>query len=240
VTNNDPFMSVMGRAFGSRDRQSEPVAPLDKVLKDLHVSERENADRDGVNGTVAPDHRHRLEKLLSDAREIEQRLEKEASEAALAESLRLDEKRARLAKLAEAEREAKELAQPLTAELEGAASYRARIDADVRAGEEKLAAAEDAIRELESRLAEAQRTAAQAKSQLAESQRRAQNVAQQAEQIAANAEESARRLAECREARAAAEAELREAEQTARNVTQAATALKEMRERLYSSGLQLS
>ncbi len=242
-TKNAPFMSVVSRAFGSRNKGSDPQSPLDKVLKDLNVGERENADLPAVNGavvresvTVPPDHRQRLEKLLSEAREIEQQLANEAAEAALAENLNLEEKRAGVAQFAETERAAEAQAQPLATEMEAAASHRVRIDAELRAARQKLAAAEDSVQQLESRLTEAHGIVAQEKSRLAENERRAENAAQQADQIAARVDASARHIADCREARTAAEADLRKAELTARNVAQTAATLKQIRE-LSESGL---
>src|SRR5438874_1622803 len=101
-------MSFMGRAFGARDRRhGNAPPPLEKVLADLHEGEQEIAEAvtapttsPATPASSAQDHRARLENLLRDAARIAQLLEQEAAEAALAENLQLDEKRAAVAKLA--------------------------------------------------------------------------------------------------------------------------------------------
>lgn len=242
-------MSLIGRAFGARSKsRADAPQQLDKVLGDLQVSEQENEHRYAFNRPAetaktkatavephpappltAENHRERLEKLLQDARQISQLLEKEAAEAALAENLRLDEKRAAVAKLAEEEREAEAQATALTLQSESAAMHRAQIDAEVNAAQQAVNAAKDSIRQLEALLAEARNVVIQTKSELTKTEGRARDAALQAETEAAKVQKANARIARCREAREAAESEVRDAETIARGITQTAATLKQLR-----------
>jgi chromosome segregation ATPase len=234
------FMSLMGRAFGTRDRRRGNSPQLEKVLADLHVGEQENDEPTRPQPTpqettlpptpLLADHRGRLEKLLDDARRIAQLLEKESAEAALAENLKLDEKNAAVMKLAEAEAEARAQATTLAQESESAAMHRAQIDGEVRAAQHAVSAAEDSVKQLEARLADAHNVVIQAKSKLGESEGRALGGTLQAEANAARLHEAETTLTKCREAREAAEAEVREAKAIARSVMQTASALKQLRQ----------
>lgn len=228
----------MGRAFGGRHRAGNEAQQLEKVLASLHVSEQEEAvaleDAPPPPAPPAPvhngqDHRERLEKLLDDAGRIAQLLEKEAADAALAENLRLDEKRAAVAKLAQAEREAESQARALAQQSETAATLRARTDAEVSAAQHAVSAAEDSVKRRETLLAEAQNVVVQTKSKLVECESRARDAALQAETDAAKVQEANALIATCREAREAAESEVREAEAIARGITQTAATLKQLR-----------
>jgi chromosome segregation ATPase len=234
------FMSFMGRAFGARDRRLSDAPPLEKVLADLHDGEQESDDsyapaierREPAPAAPPPvviqDHRERLEKLLDDAHRIAQLLEKEAAEAALAENLKLDEKLASVAKLAEAEKESETQAFALAQQSESAATHRAQIDTEVGEAQRAVSAAEDSIKQLEARLAEAQNVVIRAKSNLVESEGRAHDAALQAAANAAKVHEANDRVTKCRESREAAEAEVREAKAIARSVMQTAATLKQL------------
>jgi len=233
-------MSFMGRAFGGRDRRSGQASPLDKVLADLREQEnaepirppstpQETAPPTPVPAPPPADHRERLEKLLDDARRIAKMLENESAEAALAENLKLDEKLAAVANLAEAEAEAKAQASALAQQSESAAMHRARIDAEVRAAQHAVSAAENSVKQLEARLADAHDAVIQAKAHLDENEGHARDAALQAEANAAKIHEADAVLAKCREAREAAEAEVREAKAIARGIMQTAATLKQLR-----------
>jgi len=234
-------MSFMGRAFGGRDRRSGQASPLDKVLADLREQENAEPIRPPSTSQETPppptpapappaaDHRERLEKLLDDARRIAQMLENESAEAALAENLKLDEKLAAVAKLAEAEAEARAQASTLTKQSESAAIHTAQIDTDVRAAQQTVTAAEESVKDLEARLAEAHHAVIQAKSQLDESEGRARASALERETHAAKVHAAEASLTKCREAREAAEAEVREAKAIARSIMQTAATLKQLR-----------
>ncbi len=241
-------MSFMGRAFGGRDRRSGHASPLEKVLADLHEQESDEPIRPPSTSQETPppptpapappaaDHRERLEKLLDDARRIAQMLENESAEAALAENLKLDEKLAAVANLAKAEAEAKAQVSALTQQSESAAMHRARIDAEVRAAQHDVSAAEDSVKQLEARLADAHNAVIQAKSKLDEREGLARGAALHAEANAAKIHEADAVLAKCRGAREAAEAEVREAKAIARGIMQTAATLKQLRP-IGSNGL---
>lgn len=233
------FMSLIGRAFGARERRPGHAAPeLEKVLADLHEGEQGEDDADApvieTRETTPPappaaqDHRRRLETLLQDARRISEMLEKEAAEAALAENLKLDEKLAAVAKLVDAEAEAEAQARALTQEGESAALLRAQIDAEVRTAQLAVSGAEDSVKQLEARLVEAQNVVIQAKSNLVERERRARDIALQTEAHVAKVDEANAHIAKCREAREAAEAEVREAKAIARGIMHTAATLKQL------------
>jgi hypothetical protein len=236
-------MSFMGRALGARDRRPSNVPPqLHKMLADLHDGEQENDNpytptiqrQETTPPSMPPpaekDHRDRLEKLLHDARRIAQMLEKESAEAALAENLKLDEKLAAVAKLAEAEADAEAQASALTQQSESAALQRAQIDTEVRAAQHVVNAAEDSVNQLEARLAEAQNVLIRAKSNLRESEHRARDATLQAEASAAKVHEADVRIRKSRESREAAEAEVRGAKAFARSIMQTAATLKQLSE----------
>lgn len=178
----------------------------------------------------ADGHRQRLEKLLDDARNIEEMLAKEAAEAAaLAKSVNVDQARTLLAAATQSEREAAARANELTKRSEGAAAQLTQTTGELDTAREVLDAANDAVAECQARLVEAQKVVIQAKFKLRESQVRAQEASTVADAAKAEAREAERRASKLREAREAAQAEVQRAEEIAGSIAVTSAALERIR-----------
>ncbi len=178
----------------------------------------------------ADGHRQRLEKLLGEARQIEEMLAKEAAEArALADKVNLEEKRTAAAHAAELERQAIALANDVAARRETAVAQHAQSAAEVRALREAVDAAVESVKEIETRFAEAQKLVTQTKFKLRESETKAEQATTLADNAKIEARNAERKAAKCREAREAAEAELHKAEEIASSIALTAATLERMR-----------
>lgn len=178
----------------------------------------------------ADGHRQRLEKLLGEARQIEDMLAKEAAEArALGEKVNLEEKRAAVARASELERQAAAQANEMTQRSEAAVAQHAQSAAEVRALREAVDAALESVKEIEARFAEAQKLVTQTKFKLRESETRIEQTTTLVDNAKIEARNAERRAAKYREAREAAEAELRKAEEIASSIALTAATLERMR-----------
>jgi chromosome segregation ATPase len=239
-------------AFGARSKPGEEKPSLNEVLTELEVSQRESDDLYDIppfDGGVAkqPDpppasseidetqrraagHRQRLEKLLTEARQIEEMLAKEAAEArALAEKVNLEEKRAALARAVEDERQAATQASELTARRDTVLAQQTQTAEEVRVLREALDAAAASVKAIEAQFAEAQKLVTQTKVKLRESETRAEQVTAAVDNAKIEARNAERRAAKCREARETAEAELRKVEEIANSIALTAATLERMR-----------
>lgn len=247
---------MVSRAFGSRLSKTPDDAARDlhEVLTNLDVSERINGQEYPINridiaeapstrpttaappraGAVASEleaHRRRLEQLLENARQIEEMLSQEAAKAhALGQNLLLDEKRAAAAEAAEAERRATAEAQAFTANRDTASAFQAKIDAELVAAQQELAAAEASVSELQTRLRDAQNLVVVSKSKTIECEAKSKEAAKRAQLAKGLVHDAECRVAKCREAREAAEAEVRQAEEIAGSIALTAERLKRIRE----------
>lgn len=167
----------------------------------------------------ADGHRQRMEKLLNEARQIEEMLAKEAAEAsALADKVNLQEKRAAAAQAAEHEMQAITRANESAGRRDAAVAQHAQVAAEVRATKEAVDAATQSVAELQSQLAEAQKLVAQSKFKLRESEARLEKATALVDQAKVEAHNADRRAAKFSEAREAAEAEFRNAEEIASSI----------------------
>ena len=180
-------------------------------------------------------HRERMEKLLNEARQIEEMIAKEAAEAAaLADKVNLEGKRAAMAAAAEHERQAITRANELAKRRDEAVSQHDALAAQVRESKEAVDAALKSVVELQSRLAEAQKVVTQTKTKLREGEGHLEQAHTLVDQAKVEAHNADRRAAKCSEALAAAETDLHEAEEIAKSI--AATTETLERIRALSSG----
>lgn len=178
----------------------------------------------------ADGHRQRMEKLLNEARQIEEMLAKEAAEAsALADKVNLEEKRAAVASAAEGELQAITRANELAQRRDAAVAQHAKAAAEVRATREAVDAATASVAELQSRLAEAQKLVTQSKFKLREGEARLESATALVDQTKVEAHNADRRAAKCSEIREAAEAELHHAEEIASSIAVTTETLERIR-----------
>lgn len=205
-------------------RAPKPAAKaVQKVVEDV-ATEVDDTLR------LADGHRQRLEKLLDDARQIEEMLAKEAAEArALAEKVNLEEKRTAAARAAQVEHQAVSQAKAAIQQRDAAVAEHTKTTTDIRALHEAVEAATTSVADLQSKLAEAQKLVIQSKLKLRENETRAEQVAGVAEKAKVAAHSAERRAAKCREDRAAAEAELRQAEKIANSIATTMATLERIR-----------
>lgn len=180
-------------------------------------------------------HRERMEKLLNEARQIEEMIAKEAAEAAaLADKVNLEGKRAAMAAAAEHERQAITRANELAKRRDEAVAQHDALATQVRESKEAVDAALKSVVELQSRLAEAQKVVTQTKTKLREGEGHLEQAHTLVDQAKVEAHNADRRAAKCSEALAAAETDLHEAEEIAKSI--AATTETLERIRALSSG----
>lgn len=178
----------------------------------------------------ADGHRQRLEKLLNDARQIEEMLAKEAAEAkALAEKVNLDEKRAAVAEAAQLEQQAMGEAKLAVKRRDEAVAQQSQSATNIRALREAVETATTSVADLQARLAEAQKLVIQTKLKLRETETRIEQSASAVEKAKVEAHSLERRAAKCREERAAAQAELQKAEKIASSIASTMATLERMR-----------
>lgn len=180
-------------------------------------------------------HRERMEKLLNEARQIEEMIAKEAAEAAaLADKVNLEGKRAAMAAAAEHERQAITRANELAKRRDEAVAQHDALATQVRESKEAVDAALKSVVELQSRLAEAQKVVTQTKTKLREGEGHLEQAHTLVDQAKVEAHNADRRAAKCSETLAAAETDLHEAEEIAKSI--AATTETLERIRALSSG----
>lgn len=178
----------------------------------------------------ADGHRQRMEKLLNEARQIEEMIAKEAAEAtALADRVNLEEKRAASAQAAENELQAITRANELAQRRASAIAEHTQVAAEVRVTREAVDAATASVAELQTRLAEAQKNVTQAKFKLREHEGRLEKATALVDQVKVEAHNADRRAAKCSEVREAAEAELHHAEEVASSIAVTTEALEKLR-----------
>lgn len=175
-------------------------------------------------------HRERMEKLLNQARQIEEMIAKEAAEASvLAERVNLEEKRSAAAQAAENELQAITRANELAQRRDAAIAQHAQVAAEVRTTKEAVDTATATVADLQARLAEAQKQVSQAKFKLRESEGKLEQATTLVDQAKVEAHNADRRAAKCSEAREAADAELAHAEEIAGSIAATTEALERIR-----------